>query len=77
MRASNADIGNLSSSHLAPRWQRFMSAAILFRETENPASIAEDTDGAFVLSPLPDSGGSALASPIQAARFRSVPARFF
>jgi hypothetical protein len=77
MRASNADIGNLSSSHLAPRWQRFMSAAILFRETENPASIAEDTDGAFVLSPLPDSGGSALASPTRTARYRSPCSEIF
>jgi hypothetical protein len=44
---------------------------------KNPASIAEDTDGAFVLSPQPDSGGSALATTIRPARFRSPSSEIF
>ncbi|BBZ95083.1 hypothetical protein BDS110ZK25_32330 [Bradyrhizobium diazoefficiens] len=34
---------------LPPRWQPLFSAAHLLPWNKNPASIAEDTDGAFVL----------------------------
>jgi hypothetical protein len=57
MRASNADIGKSFLLGIRPVGSNDRRLPFAVRETQNPASIAKDADGVFVLLPQPDSGG--------------------